>query len=327
MNFIQAKCPACGGELHISDTIEDKFYCQYCGSLIFVEQAVSLAKSGAAYTRPEDFVVIGGVLEKYNGESRDIVIPGNVVVIGKNVFSGTAIRSVSVPSSVRKIDYGAFANCDYLELVRLSNGVEEIDYYAFYSNFTSMSSSINIPASVRSLGQAGMMNKMFPKENHVTLTFEGIEPKIPASQIMYTGANAMVMNEAHAKELAKALVLEAAHRRTLFGTVFTFDKWDTRQVVVPGRFDYLSSVDSQDVEPESEDIVFIDEDGHIVFDDYTCCAKSLVETFLSYDEHMSICKPVWIEEGRCPVCGGDFVTEKKRFGGEVTKCEFCGSLR
>ena len=54
-----------------------------------------------------------------------------VTSIGKNAFNGTGLESVTIPSTVKKISEGAFANCPDLEEVIIEDGVMEIDKNAF----------------------------------------------------------------------------------------------------------------------------------------------------------------------------------------------------
>ena len=288
MNFIPAKCPNCGGELRISDTLKDKFFCQYCGGLIMVEQAVKLAKSGAAYVRPEDFVVEGGVLKEYHGDALDVVIPSNVVIIAQGVFAGTAIRSVQIPSSVRDIQYEAFARCPYLEHVSISEGLENFNFQAFGSPFTAKGSSINIPSTVRSAAGPSLYFPAFGAGNHLTLIVDGDKPAFPASGLVHTGAERLAVSPAFAKELAQELVKEAARMadERSDGKKPTYGFWKTKQVVVPGVLDYVELVDPPVEEEPEEDWVDISADfGYEAsFDEDYSYGKFFVDTMLTVDE-------------------------------------------
>ena len=261
MNFIPAKCPNCGGELRIADTLKDKFFCQYCGGLVLVEQAVKLAESGAAYVRPEDFVVEGGVLKEYHGDALDVVIPSNVVIIGQAVFAGTAIRSVHVPGSVRSMQYEAFSRCPYLEHVSLSEGLENFNFQAFNSPFSTKGCSINIPSTVKSASGPSLYSPAFGAGNHLTLTVDAERPLFSGAELVNTGAERLVLSPDCAKELARGLVEQAADLASnqSNGKRPSYDFWRTKQVVVPGILEYAELAEPA-VEESGEDWVEVNAD-------------------------------------------------------------------
>lgn len=94
----------------------------------------------------KDFEIKNDVLISYNGPGGDVTIPDNVVEIGEWAFQDSAVTSVTIPGTVKKIDYAAFRRCEDLEEAILEEGVEFIEAEAFdsCSNLT----ILNIPASV-----------------------------------------------------------------------------------------------------------------------------------------------------------------------------------
>lgn len=54
-----------------------------------------------------DFIIEDGKLIKYTGNSKNVIIPGEVTVIGENAFSHKDIKSVTM-ASVVKIERKAF---------------------------------------------------------------------------------------------------------------------------------------------------------------------------------------------------------------------------
>lgn len=132
------KCDICGGRLVMDDSREFAV-CEFCGTKYLtstlrekiqeIQGNVNLENS--THTKPEDFVIRGGVLEKYNGKSVDVVIPDKVLAIGKNAFSELQIHSVSMPDSVERIRIGAFSQCGALKKIEMSNNLREIESYAF----------------------------------------------------------------------------------------------------------------------------------------------------------------------------------------------------
>ena len=133
MGLVAATCPNCDGVLQSAENLTGTFTCPYCGCTVTSQDT-------------EEFSVEGGVLVAYHGKATDVAIPDDIVVIGTNAFADTAVKNVTVPSSVKEIRKGAFANCRYLERISLTEGLEELDLDAF-SNCTSLGKLV-IPSSV-----------------------------------------------------------------------------------------------------------------------------------------------------------------------------------
>lgn len=149
------KCELCGSNQLIK---KDGYYqCEFCGTKYTIEEARKLIVSGTVSidgdvkTKETDFIIRGGVLEKYNGESIDVKIPNNVVVIGKEAFSGlSGIRSVEIPDGVTEIGNQAFERCTNLTSMTIPNSVTVIGDCAF-EECTSLT-SMTIPNSVTVIG-------------------------------------------------------------------------------------------------------------------------------------------------------------------------------
>ena len=83
-------------------------------------------------------------------EIKDLVIPNNVIEIGKKAFFGcSSITSVTIPNSVEIIGWSAFNGCENLTSVTIPNSVTIIGQQAFErcSNLT----SVTIPNSVKNI--------------------------------------------------------------------------------------------------------------------------------------------------------------------------------
>ena len=109
MPLVQAKCTNCGANLEIDNT-KDAAICPYCGTAFIVEKAINnynVTNQIHAGTvniyggNSADFVIRGGVLERYNGAATDVVIPNSVRIIGEYAFEKTAVTSVTIPVSVQ----------------------------------------------------------------------------------------------------------------------------------------------------------------------------------------------------------------------------------
>ncbi len=87
-----------------------------------------------------------GVLVKYNGSGRDVVIPDGVTKIGDWAFLGNKLTSVTIPNGVTEIGYGAFYACRGLTSVTIPDSVTVIGGSAF--EMCSSLVSVTIPNGV-----------------------------------------------------------------------------------------------------------------------------------------------------------------------------------
>ncbi|MDE5860742.1 MAG: leucine-rich repeat domain-containing protein [Ruminococcus sp.] len=159
MPFVEAKCTNCGAVLPVDNT-RDAWICNYCNTPFIVEKAINnynVTNNITANTvnifggRESDFVIRGGVLEKYTGESTDVVIPDNVVRVGEKVFRGLPITSVKIPDSVKEISRYAFSDCTYLKSVIIPNSVTNIS--GAFRNCTSLT-FVTIPSGITDISDA-----------------------------------------------------------------------------------------------------------------------------------------------------------------------------
>jgi hypothetical protein len=77
-------------------------------------------------------------------------IPNTVRIIASGAFSSSGIKSVVIPSSITKIDTGAFRDCESLTNITIPNSVTSIGARAF-AHCESLT-NITIPNSVTSIG-------------------------------------------------------------------------------------------------------------------------------------------------------------------------------
>ncbi|MBR3418395.1 MAG: leucine-rich repeat protein [Oscillospiraceae bacterium] len=159
------RCELCGNNQLIKK--DGFFQCEYCGTKYTLEEAKKLIISGSVQvegdvkTKDADFIIKAGTLERYNGESTVVTIPGNVKKIGKitsgeykvkGAFEGLSIEKVIIPDNVTYIGHDAFRYCSSLTSITIPDSVTSIEHGAF-ADCTSLT-SITIPDSVTSIGNS-----------------------------------------------------------------------------------------------------------------------------------------------------------------------------
>ena len=105
--------------------------------------------TGWLSNQKDDYIILNGVLIKYQGTDKTAIIPDTVTEIAPGAFSDSQIDKVVIPKSVKKIDMDAFENSKVKE-VDMAEGVEEIEFNAFYGCMDL--ERINVPDSVSMIG-------------------------------------------------------------------------------------------------------------------------------------------------------------------------------
>lgn len=170
-----SKCRLCGGDVFNADISSGIITCVRCGQQYSMgagkkEQPQPQPQRTSPMTdtsSPSDFKIAFGVLKKYTGNSKHVVIPEGVTeihraflnpsiesvvlpkslkVIGNHAFYDTSIKHINIPYGVTTIGFCAFAGCMQLESVILPNSLTTIESMAFYQ--CSSLESISIPDSV-----------------------------------------------------------------------------------------------------------------------------------------------------------------------------------
>ena len=92
----------------------------------------------------KDFLMSDGVLFKYLGKSRQVVVPSNVKRIGEEAFCRCAtLERVILPEGLAEISTGAFADCSALTDINIPEDILFIGNFAF-SGCTALT-SITLP--------------------------------------------------------------------------------------------------------------------------------------------------------------------------------------
>ena len=136
-------CSMCGKEIQ-----ENSLFCNWCGTKVGEQNSIS----------NKEFVIRGGVLEKYVGQSKTVIIPSNVDVIGDFSFKDCyGITKIIVPEGVTSIKHGAFENCEKLQSVDLPNTLVDLETGVFYG--CKSLESIVIPGSLKRIEGVILFNK------------------------------------------------------------------------------------------------------------------------------------------------------------------------
>lgn len=81
----------------------------------------------------EKFEIENGVLVKYNGEEKRVIIPEGVTKIEKRAFyENETIEEVIIANTVTELGKGAFFKCSALTKATISKGITNIDRSVFH---------------------------------------------------------------------------------------------------------------------------------------------------------------------------------------------------
>ena len=109
---------------------------EYPASAASVRAAAQYTDDGVLYTMYADHAEISG----YQGENAAVAVPETVqglpvTAVADGAFSGTLVRHVELPETVRRIGTEAFAECKRLVVVTFSDELSEIGRDAFRGTF------------------------------------------------------------------------------------------------------------------------------------------------------------------------------------------------
>lgn len=108
-----------------------------------------------------EFIIRNGTLIAYQGEASAVTVPDGVIVIGERAFSpnwtyefrdsmATILTGVTLPASVKTIEYSAFEGCENLVTINLPEGLTYIGEYAFSCCYSL--TDVLIPTRVKYIG-------------------------------------------------------------------------------------------------------------------------------------------------------------------------------
>ena len=169
MSLVPARCKNCGAFISADDS--HKFIiCPYCRKKYSAEEAIRNFNESENDGEHEilndenyidrsisDFVIVGGVLQRYKGESTIVSVPSNVREISSNAFQGLSqISLVTLPEGLRIIQESAFRNCISLTSIYIPQSVTKIGEYAFEG--CSALTAVNISDNIRNIGTGAFRN-------------------------------------------------------------------------------------------------------------------------------------------------------------------------
>ena len=86
----------------------------------------------------------------YNPQATRLIIPEGVECLGERVFDGCEkLEYVKLPSRLREIGHGAFANCKSLKSIRIPEGVKKLGEDVF--KFCEQLKQVDLPSSLREI--------------------------------------------------------------------------------------------------------------------------------------------------------------------------------
>ncbi len=107
--------------------------CLLISSLTFVHADEVLSANNYYYVINENG---NATITRYAGGNANVQVPSElngttVDVIGEGAFADKAIRNITFPDTIKKIEKNAFFECDKLQFVSMGNGIEIIEDQAF----------------------------------------------------------------------------------------------------------------------------------------------------------------------------------------------------
>lgn len=130
-------------------------YCSVDGVLFNKDKTAlmqyPIGKEDAAYTVPDTVTSILGGAFCYAESLTDITLPDFLTTIEEEAFSGTKIKSITIPDTVTKINSWTFGECEDLTSVIIPDSVTEIGSYAF-ENCSSLA-DVTLSDSLKNIGE------------------------------------------------------------------------------------------------------------------------------------------------------------------------------
>lgn len=97
------------------------------------------------------FVIANNTIQAFFGAKSNIVVPEGIVAIADRAFDNTGIKSIKLPSTLRKLG-SAFKECKKLKEIFIPEGVTEIEPYTFYN--CQHLKTVVLPSTIEKIGSS-----------------------------------------------------------------------------------------------------------------------------------------------------------------------------
>lgn len=126
------------------------------GCNLGVSEKVPTEDKFFVYEETSQGYIISSLAEEFKEElPSQIILPStyngkNVTKIGTSLFAGTAITSISIPSTITEIGLYAFESCTSLKAIEFSEGLQYIRQGAF-SKCSGLANTIIFPKTLKAI--------------------------------------------------------------------------------------------------------------------------------------------------------------------------------
>lgn len=178
------------------------------------------------------FEIENSVLKKVNLIENKIIIPEGVEEIGNYAFYKSFIKEVVLPSTLKKINKGAFMNCNSLVKIIIPEGAETIDTFAFA--FSGIE-EVEIPNTVKEIGSYAFAGTKFidkHKNEEFVILGDGL-------LYMYNGQNSEVIVPEGAKTICSLAFFTTSSYNDLISKIVLPN---SVEIIYDGAFANLKSL-------------------------------------------------------------------------------------
>lgn len=315
MPLVAAKCTSCGGKLNV-DSSKDAAICPYCGVAYVVEKAINnyntiaITSVVSIYSEKADFEIRAGSLIKYNGVSKNVVIPDGVERITGTAFADCEmLESIVIPDGVKKVDEFAFSACKSIKYLEIPGTITELE-----RTFWAMESleTVVLKEGIKSIGE-------------YTFAHCG-----KLKSISFPNSLTIIGREAFFKSGIEEIMIPDTIDSIGLNAFSGCDK--LRKLYLPASIKKQNTPLFLRENDEGDYIIYIMlrklKDVYIAGEKVQVCAQNrdLIKNILagSYlHERLRDLFEIYREEHRCAWCGGSI--KHKLFTGDI--CSKCGAYR
>lgn len=124
--------------------------------ILLMNVFIGFIKYEAAYAA-SDFEIKDGILMKYTGKKKHVIIPDGISDIDEKAFIGIeSVTKITVPGSIKEIQYTYFDECINLKEIILLDGVEILGIHCF--SYNPKLERVSIPKTLYSFHSCSFQN-------------------------------------------------------------------------------------------------------------------------------------------------------------------------